>query len=415
VAQQEPRSIALPLSDRLFWVASEEEIKSGQTTDVYFRYAVKTLSQERINPRVTMEVYARSLPFPGNWGVLCGVNEVAALLQGLPVDVHAMEEGEIFLTNPGSAVYEPVMRVEGRYLDFCVYENPVLGFLCSETGIASKSARIRLAARGKTVFSFGSRRVHPAIAPVVERAAYIGGMDKVSNVLGARLLNQKAVGTMPHAMIQCMGDQVEAWKAFDKHMPPDVSRIALIDTFSDEKAEAIAAYTTLGRKLYGVRIDTPSSRRGNWRKIIEEVRWELNARGGRDVKIFLSGGLDEESIAHHADLADGFGVGTCVSAAPVVDFSMKIVQLEEKGRNVMRAKRGDIGGRKQVFRNSKTFHDIVTLEGRHAPKDYKALLTPLLKNGRLARKLRDEDHVHAKVKANLKRLTRLQPKLDWVV
>jgi len=405
----------LPPSDRLFWVASEGEIKSGQTTDVYFRYAAETLSKEGINPLVTMEVYARSLPFPGNWGVLCGVNEVAALLEGLPVDVHAMEEGEIFLTNPGSVVYEPVMRVEGRYLDFCVYENPVLGFLCSQTGIASKSARIRIAARGKTVFSFGSRRVHPAIGPVVERAAYIGGMDRVSNVLGAKLLKQKAVGTMPHAMIQCVGDQVEAWKAFDKHMPRDVPRIALIDTFSDEKAEAMAAYAALGKKLYGVRIDTPSSRRGDWRKIIEEVRWELNARSGRHVKIFLSGGLDEETVALHSDLVDGFGVGTCVSAAPVVDFSMKIVQLEEKGRSVMRAKRGDIGGRKQVFRNSKTFHDIVTLEGRRAPKGHKALLTPLLKNGRLVRKLRDEEYVHARVKTNLKKLVRLQPKLDWAV
>lgn len=343
------------------------------------------------------------------------MNEVAALLEGLPVDVLAMEEGEVFLANPGSVVYEPVMRVEGRYLDFCVYENPVLGFLCSESGIASKSARIRLAARGKTVFSFGSRRVHPAIAPAVERAAYIGGMDRVSNVLGAKLLNQKAVGTMPHAMIQCIGDQVEAWKAFDKHMPRDVPRIALIDTFSDEKSEAMAAYAALGRKLYGVRIDTPSSRRGNWRKIIEEVRWELNARSGRDVKIFLSGGLDEESIALHSDLADGFGVGTCISTAPVVDFSMKIVQLEEKGRIVMRAKRGDIGGRKQVFRNSKTFHDIVTLEGGRAPKGYRALLTPLLKNGRLARELKDEDYVHTRVKANLRKLMRLQPRLEWVV
>jgi len=405
----------MPLSDRLFWVAKDEEIKSGETTDVYFRYALETLRKEEINPRVTMEVYARSLPFPGNWGVLCGVNEVAALLEGLPVDVHAMEEGEVFLTRPDSVVYEPVMRVEGRYQDFCVYENPVLGFLCSETGIASKSARIRLAADGKSLFSFGSRRVHPAMAPMVERAAYIGGLERVSNVLGAKLLNQKAVGTMPHAMIQCMGDPVEAWKAFDRHMPPDVSRIALIDTFSDEKVEAIAAYKALGKRLYGVRIDTPSSRRGSWRRIIEEVRWELNARGGGDVKIFLSGGLDEESIALHADLADGFGVGTSVSAAPVVDFSMKIVQLEEKGKRVLRAKRGDIGGRKQVFRNSKTFHDIVTLEGRRAPRGYRALLTPLLRDGRLVRKLRDEEDVHAQVTANLERLKRLQPRLDWVV
>lgn len=69
------------------------------------------------------------------------------------------------------------------------------------------------------------------------------------------------------------------------------------------------AAETLGERLNAVRLDTPSSRRGNFKRIVEEVRWELDLRGYEHVKIFLSGGLDEESLKELADVADAFGVG----------------------------------------------------------------------------------------------------------
>ncbi|MBI4258523.1 MAG: nicotinate phosphoribosyltransferase, partial [Thaumarchaeota archaeon] len=369
------------LKDRLFWLANETEIKQAQTTDIYFVHTAQVLAKEGYDPYVVMEIYARSVPYQEPWGVLTGVYEVAKLLDGLPVSVTAMEEGEVFLTAPSSAIYEPVIQIEGPYRSFAPYENPALGLICSSTSVSTKAARVKVAAGDKPVFSFGSRRTHPALAPMVERASYVGGFDSVSNVLGARLMGKKPIGTMPHALIQCVGDQVEAWKAFDKAMPKDVPRIALVDTFYDEKTEAVMAWEALGSKLYGVRIDTPGSRRGDLRKIVSEVRWELNIRGGGKVRLFVSGGMDESSVAELASLVDGFGVGTSVSWPPVIDFSAKIVEVKVDGKDVYRAKRGDIAGKKAVYRNEKMFEDTLCLAKDTSPSNAKALLSPLLRNG----------------------------------
>ena len=84
------------------------------------------------------------------------------------------------------------------------------------------------------------------------------------------------MGTMPHALILVFNDQLKAWKAFDDFVPGDVPRIALIYTLCDEKLESIIALELLKERLHGIRIDTPSSRRGSRRKIVEEARWEIN-------------------------------------------------------------------------------------------------------------------------------------------
>lgn len=83
------------LLDRLFWMASEEEIKSAKTTDVYFNNTKEVLTKNHIDSDVVIEVFARDLPYPGIWGVLSGVYEVAKLLEGVPVDVWSFEEGSI--------------------------------------------------------------------------------------------------------------------------------------------------------------------------------------------------------------------------------------------------------------------------------------------------------------------------------
>jgi nicotinate phosphoribosyltransferase len=143
-----------------------------------------------------------------------------------------------------------------------------------------------------------------------------------------------------------MGDEEAAYRAFDEIIETEVPRIALIDTFSDEKVGALKAARSIPG-LQGVRLDTPGSRRGSFKELVQEVRWELDLNGHGDVSIFASGGLNEQSIA---DLViagvDGFGVGTCITNAPTVDFSMDIVEIE--GRPV--AKRGKFGGRKHPFR-----------------------------------------------------------------
>lgn len=400
---------------RRFWIANEEEIKRAETTDVYFEYTKHVLAKAGIDAKVVMEVYARSVPYDENWGIVVGIHEVAKLLEGLPVNVKAMDEGELFLTGGKSVIYEPVLQIEGKYSDFCTYENPVLGFLCSLSSVATKAARIRLAAGDKPVFSFGTRRAHPALAPGIERAAYIGGLNMVSNVLGAKLMGKKPVGTMPHAFIQTVGSQKDAWKLFDEKLPEDVPRIALVDTFYDEKAEALMAYEVLNKKLYGIRIDTPTSRRGDWRKLIEEVRWELNIRGANDVKIFVSGGLDEDSVKELRDLVDGYGVGTSVSSPPIIDFSAKIVEVEEGGKLYYRAKRGDIAGRKQVYRDRKNMLDLVKLASSKPPSNMEPLLKDLVKDGKIVRDIPAEDELREKVLENLKLVSTVKPSLRWEI
>jgi len=356
----------------MFHIATEKEILEGKVTDVYFLRALDVLKTKGVNKKVKAEIVVKR--FPGNypWGVLAGLDEAIELLSTLNVKVSAMPEGTIFY--PG----EPVMVIEGMYLDFGVYETAILGFLCQASGIATKAARIRVAAGEKPVIHFGARRMHPAITPMIDRSAYIGGCDGVATVAGADLLEISPSGTMPHAMILLFGDTVEAAKSFDEVIPGSVGRIVLIDTFQDEKFEAIRVAEALGKKLAAVRLDTPGSRRGDFHAICSEVRWELNLRGYKDVKILVSGGIDEYSIGQLHDVVDSFGVGTSISSAPVLDFAMDIVEIE--GKPV--AKRGKLSGEKQVFRNKKTGEDIIGLKTESYGRKYIPLIRPVLEHGK---------------------------------
>lgn len=326
----------------MFHISSIEDIVQGKVTDVYFTNVVKALEYLKLNPLVAAEVRAGSLPENWQWAVFAGLEESVHLLQGRPLDVYAMPEGTVF--GPEDTVF----IIEGRYLDFAVLETALLGFLCEASGIATKSARCRIAAEDRLLLSFGARRMHPAIAPMIERNAYIGGCDGVSVIASAELIGEKPLGTMSHSLMLCVGDEKEAFLAFNAVADAYIKRVALVDTFRDEKFGALLATEALGEKLYAVRLDTPSSRRGDFLKIMREVRWELDLRGYRDVKIFLSGGLDEHDIQRYNRYADAYGVGTSISNAPVVDYSLDIVEVEGRAR----AKRGKMSGKKQVFRCS---------------------------------------------------------------
>jgi nicotinate phosphoribosyltransferase len=313
-----------------FHIASPEDIKGGRTTDVYFQRTKKILEAKgKDDVHVVMEVTIGSPPDNHPWGVLCGVEEVARLLEGLPVDVYCMPEGSLFHSEDSLGYRSPVLTVEGTYHGFCEYETPLLGFICQESAVASRAAYVRVAAGDKPVIGFGVRRIHPSLAPAMDRASYVGGLDGVSSIIGAETCGLQPTGTMPHALMIAFGDQVEAWKAYDEVVEPESPRVILVDTYYDEKTEAIMAAETLGKRLYGVRLDTPSSRRGSFPKIVKEVRWELNLRGYEGVKIFVSGGLNEDTVKELAEAgADAFGVGTWVSGAPTLDFAMDIVEVD---------------------------------------------------------------------------------------
>jgi len=320
-------------------IATLDEIRAGKVTDVYFDRTMQVLQAEGVDRRVVVEITASSLPRDYAFGLLAGLDELVAILEGLPVDVDAMPEGSLFY--PG----EPVVRVSGQYLRFGALETAVLGVLCQASGIATKAMRCKLAAADRAVISFGARRMHPAIAPMVERSAYVGGCDGVAVVKSAELLGIEPTGTMPHALILLMGGLPEALRAFHRVVPPTVGRVALIDTFTDEKFGAVEAAETLGADLAAVRLDTPGSRRGNLAAILAEVRWELDLAGFGHVKLFVSGDMDEYQIPPLNDLVAGYGVGTAITNAPVINFALDIVEIE--GAPI--SKRGKKSGVKEVL------------------------------------------------------------------
>lgn len=342
------------------WVCGFEEIRSGGTTDVYLERTLEVLRADgRAQTPVSAE-FSGDLPDGYEWGVFVGLEEVLGLLRGRRVDVWALPEGSIFHSEDVYGVEEPVMVVRGPYSEFALLETAILGVLSYSCGVATAAARIKLAAGGAPVYAFGIRRMHPAVAAVSDRAAYIGGMDGFSGVAAARRLGLKPVGTMPHSLILIYGVQEEAWSAFDKYSPPDVPRTLLCDTLSDEKDEVLRAARLLGPRLQAVRLDTPKSRRGDFEHIVREVRWELDRRGFRNVKIMVSGGLDEKSVSRLRSAgADMFGVGTSVAAARVVDFSMDICEVD--GKPV--SKRGRFSGLKNVYRCVECLSDVVVAWG----------------------------------------------------
>jgi len=294
-----------------FHVASEQDIKSGKVTDVYFHRTQQVLKSERVDKRVVAEFVVKNLPDSYNWGVFAGLEEVVHLLQDLDVNVWAMEEGTIF------GLQQPVLVIEGRYLEFGVYETAILGLICQASGIATKAARCKKAAGERLVLSFGARRMHPALAPMVESNAYI----------------------------------------------------------------------------------------------LKEVRWELDLRGFHDIKLFVSGGLDENKILELNPVVDAYGVGTAISSAPVLDYAMDIVEIE--GNPV--AKRGKMSGRKQVFRcpNCLTAQVVPTLVTQtkqtfspqcQCGQDYEPLLKPLVQNRQLLRELPKPAKIRQYVLQQLERL-----------
>jgi nicotinate phosphoribosyltransferase len=368
---------------RPFHTAAESEIKSGEVSDVYFVRTVEILNARNDRRRVKAEVYLKSLPDDWQWGILAGIEEAAHLFEGVPVDVLAMEEGTVF--NP----YQPVIVIDGIYVDWAQYETALLGLLCQASGIATKAARCKKAAGARQVISFGARRMHPMLAPMIERNAFIGGCDGVAVTKSADLIDSDPMGTLPHSLILMVGDTVEALKAFNEVIDPKVRRVALIDTLQDEKFEAIRVADALGDDLYAVRLDTPSSRRGDFYRILEEVRWELDFRGYQHVKLIASGGVDEYEILNLNPLVDAYGVGTSIANAPVLNFGLDIMEIEGKPM----AKRGKWSGAKDVLRCQHCRATVVVPKGRPAGtctcglERWEMLLKPLVQGGRIVRDL----------------------------
>ncbi len=362
----------------MFHTAKPEDVINGLITDVYFERTLTILKSKGINPTVKAECIAKGLPDKWEWGIFAGLEEVQYLLKNLPVKVRSLREGTVFYP------YEPVMEIEGYYQDFCIFETAILGLICQASGIATKASRFKKLAGERLVVSFGARRMHPILAPMIERNAYIGGCDGVAVVKSGEIIGEDPMGTMPHALIICMGGTVEALRAYDEVLNEKFKRVALIDTFLDEKFEALNVAEVLGERLFAVRLDTPSSRRGSFYRILEEVRWELDLRGYKNVKLFVSGGINEPDVLGLNPLVDAYGIGTAISNASVIDYSMDIIEVEGKPLS----KRGKWSGSKRVLKcNACTKRRIAPnndiVYKCECGDNFKDILIPVLDNGRI--------------------------------
>jgi nicotinate phosphoribosyltransferase len=321
-----------------FNTASYEEIRGAEVADVYFHRTMEILRARGLENVPAHAEVAYKTSNPEEWFVVAGVDEVAHLLEGTDVEARAVPEGTICRPN------EPVLTLSGPYAAFAEHETAILGFLCQASGVATGAARCRLAAEERPVISFGARRMHPAITPMIERSAYLGGCDGVAVELAARRLGIPASGTLPHALVLILGSTAEAARAFDEIIDPEVPRTILVDTFDDEKFGALIAARAIPDSIFAVRLDTPGNRRGDFRDLMSEVRWELDRNGFEHVRIFASGGVDVEYILHLNPVCDAYGVGGAIADAPMIDYSLDIVEVAGEDRS----KRGKRGGRKRL-------------------------------------------------------------------
>jgi len=311
--------------------ASHEEIFAGATTDVYF---IRTLEILRSLGLADTPVVAEI--FGVQDGVLVGVEEVRYLLRDSGVRIESLQEGDTF------SDHEIVMRIEGPYGRFGMYETVLLGMLAHPSGWATAARHIVTIAGDVPVYSFGARHVHPAVAPVMERAAIIGGMRGAACILGAKLVRQEPVGTMPHAFILLVGDTVRAAVAYHEFMPSGMPRLVLVDTFTDEAVEAIRVAQAMGRNLSAIRLDTPRERGSVTPDLVREVRARLALAGHPNIEIFVSGGITPDRIPALIEAgASALGVGSYVSGAAPIDMTMDLREIN--GRPI--AKRGRIPGR----------------------------------------------------------------------
>jgi nicotinate phosphoribosyltransferase len=279
--------------------------------------------------------------FPDRTGLLCGINDARDVLcQVLSGDdqLWALKDGDEMSGK------ETVMRVKAPYSHFGVYETALLGMLASCSGWATRAREVVAAAAGKRVISYGARHVHPLVGPVMEYAAVVGGCVGCATPGGAELAGLATPsGTMPHAMILIFGDTVEAARAFDAHMPEEVLRIVLVDTFKDEAEESLRVAHELGDRLRGVRLDTPWERGRVTVDLVKEVRARLDLAGYDRVGIYVSGGMDQERIRQMVEAGapvDSFGVGMAIAAAPPIGFTADIKEVAGEPRT----KRGRIPG-----------------------------------------------------------------------
>jgi nicotinate phosphoribosyltransferase len=264
-------------------------------------------------------------------------------------EVHAMAEGTAFFAN------EPIIRVTAPLPEAQFVETRLINLLHFQTLVASKAARVVLAAPGKLLVDFGLRRAHGSEAGLMAaRASYIAGFAGTATVLAERVFAIPSYGTMAHSFIEAHDDEVAAFEDFARARPQNLT--LLIDTYDTEaaagKVVALAPrLTAAGIAIRAVRLDS-----GDLDALSRSVRRILDGGGLSATTIFASGGLDEDIIAALIAAGapiDGFGVGTSLTTSsdvPALDCAYKLQEYKGTPRRKQSAGKETWPGRKQVWR-----------------------------------------------------------------
>ena len=280
-------------------------------------------------------------------------------------DVHAMPEGTVFFAD------EPILRVTAPLPVAQLIETRLINIVHFQCLVASKAARMMLAAPGKLMVDFGLRRAHGAEAGVMAaRASYIAGFAGTATVLAGELYGIPIFGTMAHSFVQAHDDEAAAFELFAQSRPENLT--LLIDTYDTEagarKVVALAPrLAARGIKIGAVRLDS-----GDLTALSKSVRRILDQGGLTDVRIFASGGLDEDSVAamlHAGAPIDGFGMGTSLTTSsdvPALDCVYKLQEYAGLARRKQSTGKATWPGRKQVWRrydaDGRMRGDILSLE-----------------------------------------------------
>lgn len=280
-------------------------------------------------------------------------------------DVHAMPEGRVFFAD------DPILRVTAPMLQAQLIETRLINVLHFQSLIASKAARMVLAAPGKQLVDFGLRRAHGAEAGLMAaRASYIAGFAGTATMLAEVNFGIPTFGTMAHSFIEAFDTESAAFECFARSRPDNLT--LLIDTYDTEAAakKVIALAPRLaarGIKIRAVRLDS-----GDLIALSQSVRRILDDGGLVDVSIFASGGLDEDYLAKMVQAGapiDGFGIGTSLTTSSDVSALDCAYKLQEYGgiaRRKRSAGKATWPGRKQVWRyygqDDRMAGDILSLE-----------------------------------------------------
>lgn len=410
------------------------EPESLLLTDLYQLAMLQAYAEHGLSRPAVFEFFVRKLPARRGFLVAAGLEQAADFLEGARFsaadrdalrrmgqfpdafidsladfrfsgDVDAMPEGTVFFAD------EPILRVTAPLPEAQLMETRLVNLLHFATVIASKAARLVLAAPGKQLVDFGLRRAHGAEAGMLAaRASYVAGFAGTATLAAALRFGMPAYGTMAHSFIQAHDDEATAFEHFARSRPHGL--VLLIDTYDTERAAETVAQlaprlAAEGIRIQGVRLDS-----GDLGAHARRVRAILDAHDLRDIIIFASGGLDEEALAvltRERAPIDGYGVGTSLttsSDAPALDCAYKLQEYDGIARRKRSEGKATWPGRKQVWRryaeDGSFAGDIIGLESDvHAGEK---LLLPVLRAGRRVRPPPGLDAVRAHAAEQLRRL-----------